>query len=265
MTSTDPASHREFILLLGHGSRNLQAQADYLALTRLVEARVRPLRVQPAFLELASPSTGEAVRLCAGAGAEIIYAIPVFMSAASHVKEDLPEELEAARLEHPNLSIQFGQPLGMDGAVHDILLERLGEVASADELRDSAVLLAGRGSPDPQAARDLDWLADRFRDRFECRHVATGHVDRARPDISEALLSCRDGGASRILVLPCLFFQGIVLDRLYRAVDQFRQSHPGTTVQVASTLGPHPKLADLIVTRILECREGAADTRAPLS
>ncbi len=241
------------VLLLGHGSRDPEGQAQFFRLTDLVQQRTGSVKVRAAFLELCDPLVLQGIHSCIETGAERILAIPVFLSDASHVKEDLPVELNEARAKYPHVSILYGRPLGMGQPVREVLLERLWEAISPEQLQSMALLLVGRGSPDVSAAQELEEVGKFLRGQFRCHFMTTSFVDRSRPSVPEGLETCRSSGAKGILILPCLLFHGIVLGRIHHAVGAFKASHPDFSLTVAPCLGVHAKLVDLVVSRIQQC------------
>ena len=244
---------KKMVLLLGHGSRDAESQAQFFRLADLVQQQMGSVKVQAAFLELCEPLVSEGIHACVKMGAEKILAVPVFLSDASHVKEDLPVALNEARTQYPHVSIVYGRPLGMGKLVQQVLLERLWETLTPEELRPMALLLVGRGSPDPSATQELQEMARAFKEQVQCHSMAVGFVDRAKPSVPETLEACRASGAKGILILPCLFFPGIVLNRIRHAVQEFKLLHPDCPLITAPCLGVHSKLADLVVTRVHQC------------
>jgi len=253
MNST-PDSEK-MVLLLGHGSRHPEGQREFFRLTRLVQKRLGTLTVRAAFLELCEPLVAEGIRVCAEAGARTILAIPVFLSEARHVKEDLPLELEQARSDHPQISIQYGNPLGMGPPIQEILAERAYEAVRREALVSMDLLLAGRGSPDAAVIQELENLGQALQSRIHCRSISVSFVDRTHPSVDEGLKACLVGGTRGVLVLPCLLFPGIVLDRIHHAMTQFKRSHLEIPVVVARPLGVHARLVDLILTRVHQCEQ----------
>lgn len=243
------------VLLLGHGSRYPEGQQEFFRLTCLVQQRLGTLAVRAAFLELCEPLVAEGIRACVEAGAKTILAIPVFLSGARHVKEDLPLELKQARTDYPQISIQYGNPLGMGPPIQEILEERVYEAVSPGALVSMDLLLAGRGSPDAVVIQELENLGQILQNRIRCRSITTSFVDRTHPSVDEGLEACLAGGSKGILLLPCLLFPGIVLDRIHHAVAQFKRSHPEIPVVVARPLGAHANLVDLILTRVHQCEQ----------
>jgi sirohydrochlorin cobaltochelatase len=246
---------KNVVLLLGHGSRDPEGQEQFFRLTDLVQQRMGSVKVQAAFLELSHPLVLQGIRSCVESGAERILAIPVFLSDASHVKEDLPVELNQARAQYPHVPVLYGRPLGMGQSVREVLLERLWEAIHPERLPSKALLLVGRGSPDASAAQELEDVAKFLRSQVRCHFITTGFVDRSRPSVPEGLETCRASGAKGILVLPCLLFHGIVLARIHHAVEAFKSSHPGLPLTIAPCLGVHSKLVDLVVSRIQQCEK----------
>lgn len=252
------------ILLLGHGSRDPEGQAQFFRLTDLVQQRMGSVKIQAAFLELCEPLVLQGIRSCIEAGAEKILALPVFLSDATHVKEDLPVELNEARAQYPHTPILYGRPLGMGQPVREVLLERLWTAIGPEQLQSMALLLVGRGSPDTSTTQELEEMARTLKNKFRCHFMTISFVDRSKPSVPEGLEVCRASGAKGILVLPCLLFPGIVLGRIHYAVREFQSSHPDFPLIVAPCLGVHPKLADLVVARIHQCDSASSPSQAKI-
>ena len=64
------------LLLIGHGSRNPRASAEFATLADLVAARLPEHRVAGGFLELADPPIDRAVDDLVAAGATDVVAVP---------------------------------------------------------------------------------------------------------------------------------------------------------------------------------------------
>src|SRR5262249_18546519 len=75
-------------LLIAHGSRQAEANADLHHLAEKLRGRINGL-VEAAFLELAEPTIAEAAQRCVDQGADRIILLPYFLSAGFHVLEDL--------------------------------------------------------------------------------------------------------------------------------------------------------------------------------
>ena len=100
------------IVLFGHGSRNSAWAEPFVALREEVSRQQPDALVELGFLELMEPSLPDAIATLAKAGAKEVVVVPVFISAGSHVREDLPRLAEAAMQAHPGLSVRMAASLG---------------------------------------------------------------------------------------------------------------------------------------------------------
>lgn len=113
------------ILLVDHGSRRDEANAQLEELAARVRKERPQWRVQIAHLEIATPSVPEALDQCAEAGVRDVYLHPFFLSPGRHTREDLPALARDACKRHPGLTVHVTDPLGVDDAMVAIVLERI--------------------------------------------------------------------------------------------------------------------------------------------
>ena len=95
------------LLLAAHGSRRQASNQEVTELTGGIAGEMRgeyPI-VETGFLELAAPLIPEAIQKCVDQKATEIHIIPYFLAAGRHVQEDIPEEVDKARLAHPHVSM----------------------------------------------------------------------------------------------------------------------------------------------------------------
>jgi sirohydrochlorin cobaltochelatase len=105
----------EGIVLFAHGSRDAQWARPFEQLAATLSHKVKgPVRV--AYLEAMRPSLEEAIAALAS-DVDRIRVVPVFLGHGGHVKEDLPQLLEAARKRHPEVHFSLDAPIGEQPAV----------------------------------------------------------------------------------------------------------------------------------------------------
>jgi len=112
------------LLLIAHGSRREASNQEVRDLAERL-AQVAGKRfdlVVMAFLELAEPGIPAGVDRCVAAGATSVKAVTYFLSAGRHVATDIPDELEKARCQHPDVAIQQSDYLGKHETIPEILL-----------------------------------------------------------------------------------------------------------------------------------------------
>ena len=115
------------VLLIAHGSRRDEANQDLVRLAELVRARGEYPLVEIAYLDVVEPTIPQAARRCVEQGARRVLMLPYFLSAGSHVEEDLQRyrrELEAA---YPDVVFRLCPPLGLHPGVVDVVFARLAE------------------------------------------------------------------------------------------------------------------------------------------
>ena len=112
------------ILIIAHGSRRPEANADAENLAKEILRRGEYDDTQHAFLELASPTIEEGARSCVARGAKSVVMVPYFLSAGVHVREDLAAARDHLAAEFPNVRFTLAEPLGLHPGIVDIILER---------------------------------------------------------------------------------------------------------------------------------------------
>jgi len=250
------------LLLIGHGSRDPAAAKEFAAVIELAEARLDGRRVAGGFLELSDPPVDEAVDALVADGADDVVAVPYVLFGAGHLKDDGPALLARARRRHPDVRFRLARDLGTHPAVLDVAeeraraaLARLPDGTPGDDA-GTAVVLVGRGSTDPDACAEMVKFARLLGDGRGLGLVEAAFVAMARPSVSEALDRCRRLGAGRVAVVPLFLFPGVLVDRIADQAAAFAAEHRDTTIAVGDPLGPHPRLADLVVERFGEPQTG---------
>ncbi|SFI15230.1 sirohydrochlorin chelatase [Planctomicrobium piriforme] len=115
------------ILLIAHGSRRPEANADLERVAAQLRPRVEEAIVEIAYLELADPTIPHGLRRCVEGGASSIKMLPYFLSAGAHVTRDLENARLEFMQEHPGVTCQLCPPLGLHPRMLEILLDRLQE------------------------------------------------------------------------------------------------------------------------------------------
>jgi sirohydrochlorin cobaltochelatase len=239
------------LLLVGHGTRDEAGVAEFARFAVRLRARL-PVDVAGGFIELSAPPLTEAVAELYAAGHRRVAAVPLVLVAAGHAKGDMPAALNRERERHPGLTYAYGRPLGPHPALLGLLEERLDAVLDRAERADTAVLLVGRGSTDPDANAEVCKAARLLWEGRGLAMVETAFVSLARPGVPEGLERCRRLGAARIVVLPYFLFPGVLPDRVVAEARAF----DGAEVRCAEVIGDCDGLAGLVVERYEEALHG---------
>src|SRR5260370_7722098 len=96
-------------------------------------------------------------------------------------------------------------------------------------MTETAVLLCGHGSRDPEAVGEFELAAAALRPRLPEFDFATGYLEFARPNIRDGLALLAARGARRILAIPgMLFAASHVKNDLPRTMTTFVPHNPHT-------------------------------------
>jgi sirohydrochlorin cobaltochelatase len=243
------SSQTSGVLLVGHGSPEAIATAQFLHLAERAAAQLSTARWQPALLEHARPTIAEGIDLLVGQGVSEVALVPLLLFAAGHAKRDLPAHLVTAQALHPHVNFVYGRVLGVDQGMVRTCARLL-----AQPQADTAVLLVGRGSSDPEATADLAEVARLLRAQSEYPWVEVAYLAIAEPTVAQGLAQCLAQGARRVILLPYLLFAGVLMDGLERLLEQWRPLYPDVSFELAGErgLGAGPEVVDLAVARARE-------------
>lgn len=115
------------LLLIAHGSRVAEANADLEHLAAVLRDRGEFAVVQPSYLELCEPGIVAGGGLCVAAGANRVVMLPYFLSAGSHVREDLTAARDELAKRHPKVEFVLAEPLGRHPLLAEVVAERARE------------------------------------------------------------------------------------------------------------------------------------------
>jgi sirohydrochlorin ferrochelatase len=112
------------LLLIAHGSRKAEANADLEHVAAAMRARGRYPVVRVAYLELAEPAIAAGGAACVADGAAEVILLPYFLSAGVHVQEDLEEARAKLAAAHPGVTFRLAEPLGRHPLLLDVVEDR---------------------------------------------------------------------------------------------------------------------------------------------
>jgi len=249
------------LLIVGHGTRSDAGVAEFARLVGQVRDRAmgRVPAVDGGFIELSRPSVADAItRLVPpGAGApRPIVAVPLVLTAAGHGKGDIPAALAGQLVRHPGLSYRYGRPLGPHPVLQDILAARIDAALAGAPRRDTCVVLAGRGSTDPDANAEIAKVARLLWEGRGYAGVEFCFISLAEPSVPAALQRAVLLGARHVVVAPYFLFPGVLPDRVVAQSRKFAAGHPGLRVDVARLIGACAELTGLVLERYDEALRG---------
>jgi sirohydrochlorin cobaltochelatase len=244
------------LLIVGHGSRDSRGAAEFHDLVDLVRRRNPSLTVEGGFIELSRPPISECVDRLADRGARNVAAVPLMLLAAGHAKDDIPATLVREKMGHPEMSFSYGRALGIRPELLELMDVRISTVVLEEEKGETAVLVVGRGSSDPDANSDLSKIARLFYEGRPYPVVESAYVSMTQPDVAEGLDRCIKLGAKHVVVFSYFLFTGVLEQRIRGQGESFALANPGVELRYAGYFGPDELVADLVVERYTEAVEG---------
>jgi len=114
------------LLLIAHGSRNEEANADLHFVVAGLEQRGHAV-VMASFLELAEPDIEQWGELCVRRGARQVVLVPWFLSAGIHVRRDLTEARARLARRFPEVAFHLAEPFGRHPLLLEVVADRVRE------------------------------------------------------------------------------------------------------------------------------------------
>ncbi|MCA1729221.1 MAG: sirohydrochlorin chelatase [Actinobacteria bacterium] len=244
------------LLVVGHGSRDPRGAREFHELVALVRERTPGLSVEGGFIELSRPPISECVDLLTRDGARDVVAVPLMLLAAGHAKDDIPATLVREKMSHPDVNFKYGRALGIRPELLALMDERISATVPEEKKEETAILIVGRGSSDPDANSDLVKASRLFYEGRPYPIVETAYVSMTPPSVPEGLERCRRLGAKRVTVFSYFLFTGVLEERIRHQSEEFAAANPGIEVSYAGYFGPHEKVADLLMERYHEAVRG---------
>ncbi len=113
------------VLLIAHGSRRAEANADLVQLAEIIRSKGLYPIVETAYLEIAEPGILAAGESCTNQGATTVKLLPYFLSAGAHVVDDLETHRCELSQRFPRVTFELCPPLGLHPLIVEIVLDRL--------------------------------------------------------------------------------------------------------------------------------------------
>jgi sirohydrochlorin cobaltochelatase len=165
----------------------------------------------------------------------------------------VPSVLNAYAAEH-GVRVQMGRDLGIDpkllSASRDRIAAALERAESDIGLDETCLLVVGRGTSDSDANGNVAKVARMLWEGIGFAHAEIGYSGVAHPRTEVAAERAARLGFRRIVVFPYFLFTGILVRRIYEAVDAVAARHPEVEFVKAHYLDDHPLVIETFVDRI---------------
>jgi sirohydrochlorin cobaltochelatase len=255
------------VMLCGHGSRDDHACQEFARLAGHVRARLPQWPVEHGYLEFARPIIRDGLDRLREQGVDRVLALPGMLFAAGHVKNDVPSVLNTYASRH-GLRIDMARDLAIDGKLLRAAAARieaaLAAAGDAVPREETLLVVIGRGTSDSDANGNVAKVARMLWEGMGFGHAEIGYSGVAHPRTEVAVTRAARLGFRRIVVFPYFLFTGILVRRIYDAVDGVAAAHPGIELIKASYLNDHPLVVDTVIERIEGVLGGAVDMNCGL-
>ncbi|MBI3598326.1 MAG: sirohydrochlorin chelatase [Nitrospirae bacterium] len=239
------------IVVAGHGSKIPEAISGFQALVALFIKEV----VEYGFLEFERPGIEEAIDRVIARGAEVIVVLPAMLTAAHHVKTDIPKLIQNAQQKYPLIPIHYGRHLDLHPKILERCENRIQQALSdwkGININEMLLIVVGRGTSDSVANKDVITLTRLLKEAFRFGEARYCYTSVATPFFKDGLVEALSLPYRSILIFPYLLFRGILLNKIEEELRQFREDNPNYFVKLAQCLGPDPLVADALLDRFNE-------------
>jgi len=248
------------VMICGHGSRDPEAIAEFALVAAGIKARLPALAIETGYLEFARPTIRDGLEALKAQGARRILAVPGMLFAASHVKNDLPWEVNSFAAANPAIELRFGRELAIEPKLLRAAADRIAAAEARAERRaeraDTLLLVVGRGTNDPDANSNIAKVARMLWEGMGFGWAEAAFSGVASPLVEPALKRVLRLGFRRVVVFPYFLFTGVLVKRIYAAADRVAAVHPEVEFLKASYLRDHGLVLDCFADRVGEIVDG---------
>lgn len=259
------------LLMIGHGSRDMQGRQGFLDFAYAYQRLDSSRPVVPCFLELTTPSIQEGVDQCVAQGYTEFSVLPILLFAARHNKFDVTNELDRAKARHPQIRFHYGRHFGITPAILELWHRRLAQLDQAPNSLMSSIprsetvlLVVGRGSSDPDANGDVYKLARLLWEGSGYKTVEICFIGITHPRLEEGFHRARLFQPKRIVVLPYFLFTGVLVKKIFDITAQQQEQYPDISMTCLPEMGIQPELLSVLREREIETQLGQVQMNCEL-
>ena len=216
------------ILIVGHGSREDSGNQEIREFTEQWRALRPDWRIELCFIEFAPPEMNAALLKAARTSSRVLV-VPLILNAAGHVKMEIPEAIEQARLACPQTEILLAPHLTACDPILAILKRRLRKAMNALDMPDpttTGVVVLGRGSSDRGANGEMAKMARWLLEEGDHELVDLAFTGITWPRLEKVVQRHVLLGMRQIVVLPYYLYTGTLMQRIHRQVEHLRVQYP---------------------------------------
>lgn len=242
------------ILLVGHGSRNQNGNDEIRKFREQWQAQHSDWRIELCYIELADVLLDEGLSRAAQSSDRVVV-VPLILSAAGHVKMEIPEHIEHARKRFPDVEFIYAPHIGVNEDVLKILKKDLKNALKSLAMPDpktTGVIILGRGSSDRVANGELAKLARWLYEDSEHELVDIAFTGITHPRLETAVRRQVSLGMMQIVVLPYYLFTGLLIERIGVQMQRLKMQYPNIAFACGHYFGFDPAIFKLLDQRVMQ-------------
>lgn len=255
----------ETLLLVGHGSREESGNNEILAFAEQLRQRQPSWSIEVCFIEFSDITMREGLRRAA-TGTRRVIVVPLILNAAGHVKMDIPQAIDAARLKFPQVQFVYAPHLSACDELLSVVKRRLKTAMQSLDMPDpttTGVVLLGRGSSDRYANGEMAKMAHWVMEETDHELVDVAFTGISYPRLEKVVQRQSLLGMTQVVVLPYYLFNGTLVARIQRQVEHLKVQYP--TIRFTSTdyFGFEREIFEVLEQRVLDVKRGAPQALMP--
>jgi sirohydrochlorin ferrochelatase len=215
--------------------------------------------VELSCLEFIEPHPDQSIQNLAEQGHEQVVVFPYLLGQGKHVTLEMDEILDDVRTKLPGLGLYLAGALGPDPRMAEIIVERvqslgLPNLSGGTETGTMGVLVVKAGTKNQYD--DCLWFRELGRiveNRLGLGYaVAVAQSHYGDPTVDDAATELvEERGVNSIIVVPYLFFPGLILKRnILGGMDRIAQAYPSVSLAVTPPLCVDDRLVAVAADRI---------------
>ena len=230
------------------------------ATTRLQRALgAEQAQVHLSCLEFIEPRPDQTIQDLAAKGLQRMVVMPYLLGQGKHVTLEMDEVLDEARAGLPGVDLRLAEVLGADPRLASVVVERVRTLEASTAAtplpgETTGILVVKAGTKNQYD--DCIWLHELGRTvEDSLGHgyaVAVAQSHYGDPTIEAGAARLVDErGVSRIVVVPYVFFPGLILKRnVLGGLDRLQVKYPGISLAVTPPLGVDDRVVDVAADRV---------------
>ena len=112
------------VLILAHGSRQKPTEETFMKIVSMAQEKVQ-MPIEIAYMEFSEKNIHAGLTALSNQGITHVKDVPYFLFNGTHIKEDIPNEINEFIKGNNHITVTMGETLGTDPRLADVLADRI--------------------------------------------------------------------------------------------------------------------------------------------